>query len=157
MRQSFRQEFTNGWKPSFPLSISDDARSFVILRGLFVLQPTTESAPALCQSTIIPMEFSKALDARWTDRLEVLSTSREIIQDLPPVLQNLQFSANGDYLYFSDCCRFSSISHSAVFQIRNQGDLKVKRLGMGVISSGSILFPERKLMDKIVFIPSILS
>jgi len=157
MRQSFRQEYMNGWKTSFPMVISDDTKSFIILRTLFVLTPANETEPASCKSVVIPMDFSESLDSKWTDQLRVFNPSERGIQDLPPTLRLLHhdwytysmiFSPNRQYLFFSDDRR-SFVSCLAVFKITVEDDLKVSLMG-----SGRFATEQHGGLSKVIFHPT---
>jgi len=159
MRQSFRQEYTDSWKTSFPLVISGDTHSFVVLRTLYTLQPATDSSPALWRSVIIPMDFSKAVSDKWSDDLEVFDPHKESIRNLPPALQFLHrsmyqysfsFSSNGRFLFFSDSCQDLFIySQVAVFEIQNKHQLDVR-----VVAAGTIGSRQWGLIDKVAFHPT---
>lgn len=140
MRQSFRQEYQDNWKTSFPLTIRDDAHAFVVLRTLFVLRTATQSTPASIKSTVIPMDFEQSLEDVWTDKLRVFNPHAEKIKDLPPALQlfhrcsylySICFSPNGRYIFFSDRKKHLLTASLAVFEISASDILRVELTGKG--------------------------
>lgn len=158
MRQSFRQEYTDCWKTSFPLVISDDARSFVVLRTLYALQPATDSSPASCRSVIIPMNMSEAISQNWSDDLEVFDPHKESIRNLPPALQLLHrslyrysfsFSSNGRFLFFSDY-RQEIFAQNQLVVLEIHG---ANELGVEVVATGGVQSQAYGLINKVTFHP----
>lgn len=128
MRQSSRSERLDHWKTSFPLCISEDARSFVILRTLFVMRPATDTEPASCSSWVIPMEFSDLTKSQWS-LLETFDPRRHngVPAGLHSIIRgwynySLTFSPDGRRLFFSDH-RTPFMTQMAIFQIYEQTTL----------------------------------
>ena len=56
LRQSLYEKDVGDWSTSFPLEISKNAQSFVILRTVYLFRPPNDSAPASHQRVVLPMD-----------------------------------------------------------------------------------------------------
>ncbi|OCL08347.1 hypothetical protein AOQ84DRAFT_42671 [Glonium stellatum] len=160
MRQSFRQDSSNDWKTSFPLAISDDALSFVILRTLFKISTSSSGMAGSLLSFVIPMDFLGASAPKWTDQLQQFNPSQLGIANLPPGLHFLHhdwysyyisFSSNGRYLFFSDRIRtLPPVYHLAVFEIHVSEHLCAELIGSG---SFETFFGPSPMITNVAFHP----
>jgi ABC-type dipeptide/oligopeptide/nickel transport system ATPase component len=135
LRQSLHRD-TSSWRTSFPMAISEDAKSFVILRRLFVINSSRNLRSSSVTSVTIPMDFSHHLEENWfadTTTTAKQSPSEPTSLRWFPNLYTyfLTFSADGHYLCFTDSHRASYVTKSclAVFEIGDSKDLNVTLVG----------------------------
>lgn len=135
LRQSFRGD-GEGWKSSFPLAISDDLRSVIVLRTLYFFDLATASTPAKMQSTVIELDFAGTLRPKWREDAQAFDMEQTDIQAMPLALKYMHttwyyytftFSPCGDFLAFSDYQHNSfGQQHLAIYQVYRKGALSVR-------------------------------
>lgn len=135
MRQSFREELTNEWKTSFPLVISPSLTSFIILRTLFTLNPSTYT------KSKIDLSFLDSTYSYWNPDLQPFEPQIQDLPNLPPFLRHLHhdwysykftFSPSEDYILFSDfvyhqeSTNLSILRRSPLGKVEHISSLKIK-------------------------------
>lgn len=105
MRQSFREEFTNEWKTSFPLAISPSLTSFIILRTVFMVEASS------CRSTKIDMSFLAPNGRFWDADLRPFEPQNEFIIGLPTFLRHLHHDWYSYRFIFSPAEKYILFSH----------------------------------------------
>ncbi|KAJ5118613.1 hypothetical protein N7526_010250 [Penicillium atrosanguineum] len=134
MRQSFREEFTDEWKTSFPLAISPSLVSFIVLRTMFTVEATW------CKSTEIDMSFQEANHHYWDADLQPFESQDETIIGLPPFLRHLHhdwysyrftFSSDEKYVLLSQFVYHSKKKDLVVLRSLPSGKMQyVSRLNV---------------------------
>ena len=160
LRQSLRGD-AEGWKSSFPLTISDDLRSIIVLRTLYVFDLATASTPAKMQSVVIELDFVEGLRSNWRDDTRAFDIDRTEFHAMPLILKYIHtmwyyytftFSPRGDFLAFSDY-RHKSFGqqHLAIYQIFREDALSVKLINWTDFSAGFTII---KSVTRIAFHPT---
>ncbi|KAJ5198246.1 uncharacterized protein N7498_007363 [Penicillium cinerascens] len=128
LRQSFREEFTDEWKTSFPLAISPSLASFIILRTVFTVDATS------CRSTKIDMNVLESGRQYWDADLEPFKPQNETVLTLPPSLRQLHhdwysyrftFSPSEEYILFSHFVYHSEKQYLVIFRTLVSGKMQV--------------------------------
>lgn len=135
MRQSFRHEHDVSWKTSFPMAISPNGLSLVILRTVYQIshESLLRSRPSW-RSSILPLHTIDNLWDRWIEsRLRPFNPVTSSLQCLPPTLRLLSrdwyrysttFSSDSRYLLFSD--RFGPFTgHLVLFCVPENGGIRL--------------------------------
>jgi hypothetical protein len=112
---------SSGWKISFALVMSDDSRSFIILRTLYEIIDDGGAVPSKWRSTTIETDFSPYLVRAWSKRRD----KRDFECGSSTIYTYTFFFGLGNLLIFSDheCYQSSSL---ALFQIRKDDKLRVE-------------------------------
>jgi hypothetical protein len=113
----------------FPLAISDDIRSFVILRTLYT---TVLSEGVSLTSTTVPLDFNKGLERNWPangysddDVTDVMARVRSLVWG--PYTYRFLFSPDGRILYFADFEEACDKPVIALFDVKDAGSRVVLR------------------------------
>ena len=143
LRQSFRGD-GEGWKSSFPLAISDDLHSVIVLRTLYFFDLATGSTPAKMQSAFIELDFAETLRPKWQEDAQAFDMEKTDIQSMPLTLKymhtmwyyyNFTFGPRGDFLAFSDYLHNSfGQQHLAIYKVYRKDVLSVKLINWAEFS-----------------------
>ncbi|OQV00567.1 NACHT domain-containing protein [Cladophialophora immunda] len=125
MRQSLIRDST-GWRIAFPVSISEDAMSFTVLRTLFRIQSEKYRPEITYKSFTIDTNFSPGLRKAWSE-----CRSMPDIQGYHRIYTYSFHFGTGGRLFFSDYEHANS-NHFAIFnQISNAGEVELVRFAVG--------------------------
>lgn len=102
LRQSSRTKDNSAWGISFPLAISNDLFSVMILRTLYSCQIRSDGTLGSLQSALVSMDFDKDLAIRWTTDFNKVPGDWYSYE--------FTFSPNDNYLFFWDWTHFNTKS-----------------------------------------------
>jgi hypothetical protein len=144
MRQSLYEKTSGEWSTSFPAVISNDVRSFVILRTLFVFHVPTTTTAATYQKAVLKIDFAESHQDRWTKCLKPFNPLDDKIRDRPlkwihrdRYTYTITLSPNSRYLSFMD---YDLSTNLAIFEIILENTLRTEFIGHitgGVLSRSS--------------------
>lgn len=95
LRQTYHLKDHGAWGLSFPLAISTDLFSIVILRTIYSCHINANGALDPIESALVPMDFDSSLDIKWS------ANFNQLPQDW--YSYNFNFSPDNQYLLFWDC------------------------------------------------------
>jgi hypothetical protein len=157
MRQSLHELNRGEWKTAFPIAISPDLRSVVILRTLYVFNYFDHSSHATWKKAVIPIESLKGHESKWTDNLTSFDPNHHSIRGKPLMfiyrdryVYSIGFSRDGHYLSFRDSIEFYDTL--VVFEILKDGILEVKTVNLlrlsklSMMSKTSVFHPKEEVM-----------
>lgn len=132
MRQSLHELDRGDWRTAFPMTISNDLRSVVVLRTLYVFSWDNKSSNITWDSATLPIDFTSGHVSKWSEQLEAFDPTNPAICGRPLLFihrdrytYSIGFSPNGRYLSFRDTLERLNDT-LAVFEISTQETLQVK-------------------------------
>ncbi|MCJ1398403.1 hypothetical protein MMC11_001601 [Xylographa trunciseda] len=128
IRQAMRRNGMNKWQVQFPMTISRDLQTFVILRTVFHVQAASTGIMPTYTSFTLPVDFTENFQRNWTDDRKGFVPVLDMFgQPVPAHLRliDLEFyaysiwlSKNGNYLFFEDE-QFGHLDTIAVFAVNH--------------------------------------
>lgn len=137
-------------KLQFPVSISPDVRTFVVLRTVYVLREDEENELRL-HSSMLPMDFNERNTHNWTLRPEFENADQSVNEIFYEYLYWMYFSPDGNNIFFIDN-EFGEPSTIAVLEMTKSNALHFRPVGVQVAHIAG--FDEKRQGANFSFHPS---